>query len=67
MVNRHKKYVGAIYDEVKAAQIYDKIAIQYQGIAAKTNFSYSKAEVVDILKMRPVLLSEEWFFIFKLL
>jgi len=23
MVNRHKKYVGAIYDEIKAAQIYD--------------------------------------------
>lgn len=59
MVNRRKKYVGAIYDEVKAARIYDQIAIQYQGIAAKTNYSYTKAEIVDILKMRPVLLSED--------
>ena len=50
MVNRNKKYVGAIYDEVKAAQIYDKIAIQYQGIAAKTNFHYTKSEIIDILK-----------------
>jgi hypothetical protein len=23
MVNRNKKYVGAIYDEIKAARIYD--------------------------------------------
>lgn len=27
MVNRRKKYVGAIYDEIKAARIYDQIAI----------------------------------------
>ncbi|TNV81277.1 hypothetical protein FGO68_gene5971 [Halteria grandinella] len=56
MVNRNKKYVGAIYDELKAARIYDQIAIQYQGIAAKTNFAYTKAEIIDILKMKPVLM-----------
>jgi hypothetical protein len=59
MVNRQKKYVGAIYDELRAAKIYDQIAIQYQGVAAKTNFSYTKAEVIDILKQRPVLLRDE--------
>ncbi len=29
MVNRQKQYVGAIHDEIQAAQVYDKIAIQY--------------------------------------
>jgi hypothetical protein len=59
MVNRHKKYVGAIYDEIMAAKVYDKITIQYQGISAKTNFSYTKSEVIDILKEKPLLITAE--------
>ena len=55
MVNRQKKYVGAIYDEMQAARVYDRITIQYQGVGAKTNFSYTKDELIAILKSRPLL------------
>lgn len=42
MVNRKKKYLGTLPTEELAAQFYDKVAIQYQGAKAKTNFPYNK-------------------------
>jgi len=43
MVNRKKKYLGTLPSEEQAAKFYDKVAIQYQGLKAKTNFSYNKS------------------------
>ncbi len=42
MVNRKKKYLGTLNSEELAAKFYDKVAIQYQGAKAKTNFQYNK-------------------------
>ncbi|CDW88133.1 ant-like protein [Stylonychia lemnae] len=55
MVNRKKKYLGTLPTEDQAAKFYDKVAIQYQGHKAKTNYSYSKNQIIQILKMGPLL------------
>ncbi len=55
MVNRKKKYLGTLPTEEQAAKFYDKVAIQYQGYKAKTNYSYSKLQIVQILKMKSLL------------
>ena len=54
MLNKKKKYLGTLPTEEQAAKIYDKVAIQYQGCKAKTNFAYSKDEIMQILKMKPL-------------
>ena len=57
MVNRKKKYLGTLPSEEMAAKFYDKVAVQYQGVKAKTNFQYSKAQILQILRT-PALLSD---------
>ena len=47
-----KKYFGSISCEKEAAILYDKLAILTNGLAAKTNFSYTRS---DLLKMLPEL------------
>ena len=42
MINRKKKYLGTLRTEEEAAKFYDKVAIQYQGDKAKTNYAYNK-------------------------
>ena len=43
MVNqKQKRYRGCLVDEEISARMYDKAAIQYQGLKAKTNFTYNK-------------------------
>lgn len=49
MINKKKKYMGNYSFEEKAARVYDKIAIQYHGGKAKTNFLYSKNEIAAII------------------
>ena len=49
MGNQRKIYIGAIEDEKEAAIMYDKVAILVQGLKAKTNFSYTKREVTNII------------------
>lgn len=56
-----KKYLGAIGSEQRAARLYDKYAMIIQGLQviiiyrtnyyfqAKTNFSYSKADILKLL------------------
>ena len=46
MVNRKKQYLGTLPSEDQAAKFYDKVAIQYQGIKAKTNFAYNKKQIM---------------------
>ena len=61
MVNRKKKYLGTLPDEELAARFYDKVAIQNQGVKAKTNFTYSKEEIVEILKLENLIQSRGGF------
>ena len=44
-----KFYIGAIDDEKEAAILYDKLSILLHGLKAKTNFSYSKRDITNIL------------------
>ena len=44
-----KRYIGSSTSEEEAARIYDKKAIILNGLKAKTNFSYTKQEVEDII------------------
>lgn len=47
--NLKKHYIGSISSEEKAAKIYDRHAILTHGLRAKTNFSYTKAQIIAIL------------------
>ena len=49
MGNQKKIYIGAVESEVEAATIYDKISILIHGMKAKTNFSYTKQQIEEIL------------------
>lgn len=44
-----KHYIGSITSESKAARIYDRHAIMTHGLRAKTNYSYTKTEIEQIL------------------
>ena len=55
MVNRQKKYLGSLQSEEKAARLYDKVVIQYQGLKAKTNFAYNRDQISKILKLKPLV------------
>lgn len=55
MVNRKKKYLGTLPTEELAAKFYDKVAIQYQGAKAKTNFGYTKEQIMSVLRTPPLL------------
>jgi hypothetical protein len=49
MVKKVKKYLGSYSNEEEAARIYDKVALKYHGIKAKTNYNYSKEEIEKIV------------------
>ena len=53
MGNFKKFYIGGLKTEEEAAKLYDKLAIFYHGMEAKTNFQYTKREV-EILISEPV-------------
>ena len=44
-----KFYVGRILTELEAAKMYDKLAILYHGIQAKTNFQYTKESILRLI------------------
>ena len=48
--NKQKNHRGQIYHERCAARIYDKRAIMANGLKAKTNYSYTKKQLVDLLQ-----------------
>ena len=52
-----KNYFGGVSDEVEAARLYDKLSIVQQGISAKTNFNYTKSDLLDVLNEAEDLLS----------
>lgn len=45
MGNFKKFYIGGIKSELEAAKLYDKLAIFYHGMEAKTNFQYTKKDI----------------------
>ena len=49
MGNFKKMYFGAIEDEKEAALFYDKLAIISHGIKARTNFDYTRRDIITIL------------------
>ncbi len=48
-LNHFKEYNGGYSDEFEAARTYDRKSICTFGLKAKTNFSYTKEEVLEIL------------------
>jgi hypothetical protein len=53
MGNFKKFYIGGIKTELESAMLYDKLAIFYHGIEAKTNFQYTKRQI-DALISEPI-------------
>lgn len=53
MGNFKKFYIGGIKTELEAAKLYDKLAIFYHGMEAKTNFKYTKGDI-EILISEPM-------------
>lgn len=49
-LNHYKEYKGGFESEEEAARMYDKKSICTFGLKAKTNFDYSKREVLEILR-----------------
>ena len=45
-----KQYIGKIEDEEHAARIYDQQAILNHGPRAKTNFTYTVGELIQLLR-----------------
>lgn len=48
--NLSKKYQGKLGTEKVAARVYDRRSILTHGLKAKTNFSYTKGQLLRILK-----------------
>lgn len=49
MNNNYKYFSGQIKSEELAARIYDRYAMQTLGLRARTNFDYTRAELVQII------------------
>lgn len=48
MIEQKKIYLGSIKTEQEAARYYDIITIISMGMTAKTNFSYTKAQLQNL-------------------
>ena len=48
MMNNKKSYIGSYDSEELAGRIYDKLALKYKGIKAKTNFKYTNQQIKNI-------------------
>lgn len=44
------RYIGSISNEAQAAQIYDFYSVITHGLKAKTNFSYTKADIKSMVQ-----------------
>ena len=49
-LNHFKEYKGGFEDEFSAARFYDKKSICTFGLKAKTNYDYTKFEVLELLR-----------------
>ena len=48
-INKKKTYIGTYMTEIEAAQAYDFYCMLLYSINAKTNFRYTKLEVIDLI------------------
>ena len=44
-----KSYIGTYVSEIEAAEMFDLYSLLVHGFSAKTNFSYSKAGIIDLI------------------
>ena len=49
-LNHYKEYKGGFETEDEAALMYDRKSICTFGLKAKTNFDYTKLQVLEILR-----------------
>ena len=55
MIDGTKVYLGTVDNILKAAILYDIASIQTKGMKAKTNFMYTKRELLYILFINNIL------------
>ena len=48
-------YLGTVDNILKAAILYDVVSIQAKGLKAKTNFIYTKKELIVILFLKSLM------------
>ena len=51
MIKKKKMYMGSYSNEDEAARVYDKVALQYHGNKAITNYDYTKDQIEKLLEM----------------
>jgi hypothetical protein len=54
-IENYRCYLGTYKSELRAAKIQDVVQIQCNGLGAKLNFDYSKAEILAILEERSIV------------
>ena len=59
MIDGQKVYLGTVDNILKAAILYDLVSIQAKGLKAKTNFIYTKKELIVILFLRSLMQIKE--------
>lgn len=50
MGNMRKYFSGSIASEKLAGKVYDRFAIQYLGLKAKTNFGYTRKDLLRMIE-----------------
>lgn len=50
MGNMRKYFSGSIESERLAGKVYDRFAIQYLGLKAKTNFEYKRKDLEKVIR-----------------
>ena len=55
MIEGGKAYLATVDNILYAAILYDILTIQTKGLKAKSNFNYTKAELLAILSMDNLL------------
>ena len=47
--SKMKSYIGTYVNEIEAAEMFDLYSLLVNGFSAKTNFSYSKTGIIDLI------------------
>ena len=55
MVDGAKVYLGTVDNMIKAAILYDMVSIQSKGFKAKTNFIYTRKELLALLSLKSLM------------
>ena len=55
MIDGHKVYFGTVDNIFKAAILYDIISVQSKGLTAKTNFFYTRNELIALMSLESLM------------